>query len=343
MENKAREVFESIVYIFLVILVIFASVYGSINIRLIPLLFILGIVGNSLFKRQIMTTVLGFIVALCINYIKTPTDIVYVCFTSSTMCLNIIMGEVFGKYILKIIKLIKEKEENKNKRIVPVCVLALTFIFSILIHNFTNGSIVTYQECKNSLNEYLKENYSNSEKFREINANYYLYKNPRYVFYLANTDINEVYKFTVYVNEKNMIIDGYKDFVQSNKVREINTVLTNCILKLEDNSKYDDLTIKAKFANDDKVCVEISKIVDNIDDKSLEDFSKKIASYLEDINKCSVYDKIEQIDLSLKCSNEENVGVASIIYLDDYNLAIEEKSNIPYKYILKALSMEYDY
>lgn len=342
MESKKREVFESIVYIFLIILVIFASVYGSINIRLIPLLFILGIVGNALFKRQIMTTVLGFIVALCINYLKTPTDIAYVFFTSSLMCLNIIMGEVFGKYILKILELIKQKEE-KNKKIVPICILTLTFVLSILIHNFTNGSIVTYQECKKSLNEYLKENYSNSEKFKEINANYYLYKNPRYVFYLANTDIGEVYKFTVYVNEENMIIDGYKEAVQSNKTREINTALTNCILKLEDSSKYDDLSIKAKFANDDKVCVEISKVVNDIDEKSLEKFAKEIVSYLDDIKDSSAYEKIEQIDLSLKCSDKEKTGVASIIYLDEYNLAIEEKSNIPYKYILKALSMEYDY
>lgn len=342
MESKKREVFESFVYIFLIILVIFASVYGSINIRLIPLLFILGIVGNALFKRQIMTTVLGFIVALCINYLKTPTDIAYVFFTSSLMCLNIIMGEVFGKYILKILELIKQKEE-KNKKIVPICILTFTFVLSILIHNFTNGSIITYQECKKSLNEYLKENYSNFEKFKEINANYYLYKNPRYVFYLANTDIGEVYKFTVYVNEENMIIDGYKEAVQSNKTREINTALTNCILKLEDSSKYDDLSIKAKFANDDKVCVEISKVVNDIDEKSLEKFAKEIVSYLDDIKDSSVYEKIEQIDLSLKCSDKEKTGVASIIYLDEYNLAIEEKSNIPYKYILKALSMEYDY
>lgn len=343
MENKTREFFESIVYIFLIILVIFASSYGSISIRLIPLLFILGIVGNAIFKRHIMTTILGFIVALCVNYIKTPTDIAYVFFTSASMSLNIIMGEIFGKYILKIVDIAKEKSDNKKEKTISICILVLTLLLSMLIHNFTNGSVVTYQDCKKSLNEYLRKNYTNPEKFKEINANYYLSKNPRYVFYLANTDINEVYKFTVYLNEKDMIIDGYKEYVQSSKIKEIDSAITNCIVKLEDNSKYDDLNIKAKFANDDKVCIEISKDVEKINDKSLDSFSKEVVSFLEDIKECSAYDKIEQIDLSLKCKNQEEVGVASIIYLKEYNLVIEEKSDIPYKYILRALNMEYDY
>lgn len=343
MENKIKDVFESIIYVFLVILVIFASVYGSIYVRLIPLLFILGIIGNAVFKRQIITTVFGFCVALCINYLKTPSDMAYVLFVSATMCLNIIIGEAFGKYITKLIDGIKEKERFTDKKILkPTFVLIVTLIIALLIHNFTNGSIITYQECRKDLKKYLKENYTNAEKFKEVNVNYYLYKNPRYIFYLSNTEINEVYKFTVYVDEDNMIIDGYKEATQNNKLSEINTALTKCIINLDDSSKYDDINIKPRMVEDDRVSLEISKNVNKINEETTESFAKEIVSYLDDIKKSGVYDKIEQVDLYLKCIEDPNMSLASIIYLDDYNLSVEEKSDISYKYILKALKMEYE-
>lgn len=344
MENKIKDVFESIIYVFLVILVIFASIYGSIYIRLIPLLFILGIIGNAVFKRQIITTVFGFCVALCINYLKTPSDIIYVLFVSATMCLNIIIGEVFGKYVVKLVDGIKEKEKFKDKKILkPTFVLIVTLVIALLIHNFTNGSIITYQECKKDLKKYLKENYTNAEKFKEVNVNYYLYKNPRYIFYLSNVDINEVYKFTVYIDEDNMIIDGYKESTQNNKINEINNALTKCVIKLDDSSKYDNISIKPRIVEDDRVSLEISKNVKEINEETTEEFAKEIVSYLDDIKNSGVYDQIEQVDLYLRCLEDINESLASIIYIEDYNLAVKEKSDISYKYILKALKMEYDH
>lgn len=344
MKNKINEMLESIVYVFLIILVIFASVYGSIYIRLIPLLFILGIVGNAIFKRQIITTALGFVISLCINYLKTPTDLMYVLFVSATMSLNVIVGEAFGKYLLKLLSGIKDKERCKDKKILkPTFVLIVTLVIALLIHNITNGSIITYQECKKELNQYLKKNYGSTDTFKEINVNYYMYKNPRYIFYLSNANQNDVYKFTVYVNENDMIIDEYKDSVTSSKVNEINKVLTDCIINLDDSSKYDKLFIKPKIVEDDKISLEISKSVSCIDKITTETFAKEVVSYLEDIKKSSVYEEIEQVELSLKCTGNLSDSLISIIFIDDYDLAIEEKSDISYKYILKSFNMEYDY
>ena len=342
MENKFKEILESIVYIILLIIVIFASVYGSIYIRFIPLLFLLGIVGNLVFKRKIITTILGFLISLCINYLKTPLDIFYVIFVSATMSLNIVIGEALGKCIYEIVTKIKNKEKNNKKIAIYGFLSIITLVLALLIHLFTNGSVVSYNESKEKLNDYLEENYSNISKFKELNANYYLYKNPRYIFYLLNTEINEIYKFTVYVNEDNLIIDEYKEVTQKNKIDEIDLKITQAILSLDDKSKYDDLGTKVKFSKEDKITIEISKNVEKIDDTSKEEFSKEIVSYLDDIKNSGVYEKIEQLDLSLKCTSKVE-SIVSIVYLDDYNLVINEKTDLPYKYILKSLNMEYDY
>lgn len=344
MENKLREIMESIVYIFLIVLVIFASVYGSIYIRLIPLLFILGIVGNLVFKRQVLTTILGLVVALCINYLKTPSDIFYVLFISASMCLNIILGEAFGKIILKLISSIKEKKNYFDKKNILFSFAgALLVILELTLHNYANGSIVSYQECRKNLKEYLKENYSNYDRFKEINVSYYAYKNPRYIFYLSNMDVREISKFTVYVNEDNMIIDEYKDLIQNNNISKINDAINSCVVNLEDSSKYDDLNIKVKYSFDDKVCLEISKKVENVDEISTNDFSREVAEFLEDISLIDVYKNIYEIDLSIKSKTNLNEGLASIVYLQEYNAAIEDKSDIAYKYVLKSLNMEYEY
>lgn len=344
MESKGKDILESIVYIIFVILVIFASVYGSIYIRLIPLLFVLGIVGNAVFKRQMLTTILGFVVSLSINYLKTPTDIMYVLFISSIMCFNIVMGEAFGKCLQDFITRIKEGESIKDKKgLRTICLLLLTIGTTLLLHSITTGSIGSYQECRKNLSSYLEENYINADKFKEINVNYYAYKKPRYVFYLSNTDIKEIYKFTVYVNEEDMIIDGYKEAVQNNKITQVSNALANSIINSEDSSKYDDFDIKVKTASDDKLCVEICKNVKLIENNTVDEFAKKVALYLDDIKNSGVYDKIEQVNLLLKSKDKPDTSIVSIIYMKEYNLAVEEKSDISYKYILKALKMEYDY
>jgi hypothetical protein len=64
---KSNLVFiEGIVYSLLIIVTIIAITIGPIYIKFIPILYILGILGNMLFKRPIITSIFACIVSICI-------------------------------------------------------------------------------------------------------------------------------------------------------------------------------------------------------------------------------------------------------------------------------------
>lgn len=56
---------EGFVYSLLIIVTIIAITIGPIYIKFLPILYILGILGNMLFKRPIITSIFASIVSIC--------------------------------------------------------------------------------------------------------------------------------------------------------------------------------------------------------------------------------------------------------------------------------------
>lgn len=334
-EISLKESIGKIIYIVFILLVVFSSIYGNIYIRMVPLLFILGLVGRIGFKKQVMTTFLGFIVSLCINYLKTPSDIAYIFLMSGIMAFHIALGEVFSEFLLKCLK--KEENAKKSKKIISGILLVCVFILELGVHQVTNGNPLSYQEAKKKLLDYMNTKYENGNQFQELNVNYYVYPSPRYVFFMVNA--GNVSKFSIYLTD-NVIIDEYEEENKSNQLERIESTLTDCIVRLEDNSKYDNINIKAKFVEDNKICLNIEKNVSTINQEELENFAKEIVSYLEDIKKSTVYQEIDQLLISLKNPTNIQENLVSTIYIEAYEKNLEERSILSYKYILKAFHTE---
>ena len=337
MEKKIdlKESIGKVVYIFFILLVVFSSIYGNIYIRMIPLLFILGIVGRIGFKKQVMTTFLGFIVSLCINYLKTPSDIAYIFLMSGMMAFHIAIGEIFAECLLKILK--KEENSKKSKKVIGSVLLFCILIIELGVQQVTNGNPFSYQEAKKKLFEYMNTKYEDVSQFQELNANYYVHPSPRYVFFMVNA--GTVSKFSVYLTD-NVIIDEYEEENKINQLERVESILTDCIVKLEDNSKYDDINIRAKFVEDNKICLNIEKNISTINQEELEKLAKEIVSYLEDIKESTAYQEIDQLLISLKNPTNMQENLVSTIYIEAYEKNLEERSILPYKYILKAFHTE---
>lgn len=334
-EINLKESIGKVIYIFLILLVVFSSIYGNIYIRMIPLLFMLGLVGRIGFKKQVMTTFLGFIVSLCINYLKTPSDIAYIFLMSGIMAFHIALGEVFAEFLLKCLK--KEENGKKAKKIASGILFVCVCILELGVHQVTNGNPFSYQEAKKKLFNYINTKYQEGNQFYELNANYYVYPSPRYVFFMVNA--GNVSKFSIYLTD-NVIIDEYEEENKTNQLERVEEILTDCIVKLEDNTKYDNINIKAKFVEDNKICLTIEKNVATINQEELEKLAKEIVSYLEDIKGSSVYHEIDQLLISLKNSTNMQENLVSTIYIEAYEKNLEERSILPYKYILKAFHTE---
>ena len=307
--KKQLEYIEAIVYIFAVIIVIFCKIYGPIYFNFIPLLIILGIVGNIVFKRGVVTTVFGSVVSICIVYTKGNMywleNIVY----SGIIALDIAMGELLGEYIFKSYKKMKENRKRKNKFSKKTVRLYFTtlliIIFSILINNYTNGNIIEYNICKNTLDSYLEKNYLNINISDLISSSYSVGINNHFKFKVLDKDDGSIRSFKVYLKDKNNVVDEYKQLnIEENNNDEKRKIIE--FLKSKGcYSKYQNLLIDIEYEKKEQFIIKVSNEVDELSSEQKENFAKQLVEFLNDIKKYEKYDSIDQIEMSIVNKNNK--------------------------------------
>ena len=101
------------------------------------------------------------------------------------------------------------------------------------------------------------------------------------------------------------------------------------------------MKLKLKLNETDNLEFEITKEVEKVDEDSVLEFSKRVASVISDVKKFEYFRKLEQIRISLKNVKNVNETLTSYLYIDRYlnndNLSIEKD----YSYIQKSLNEEY--
>lgn len=342
--KKQIEYIESVVYILAIILVIFCKVYGNIYFSLIPLLVILGIVGKIFFNRSIVTTVFGILVSLCMVYTKGNMSILENILYSFFVGLDIAMGELLGEYLKKSIKIFKKsKEKGKRSYKKDLKIYAISFVIfivTVLVNSYTNGNVISYEKCKNSLNNYLKDNY-NEKNFEVISVSYAVGINPNYVFHVFNEDENYISKFTVYIENTDIVKDEYKEtlFTKNNTIKNVEL---KKYLELNNYlQKYNDIEITLNYIDIENIEIALTKKVNILDEEQKEIFAKQVVEFLEDIKGYKDYEKIEDLLICIASKNNEKDVALSNIFLEGYNKNIVKSDEEPYRYILKSLSIEY--
>ena len=345
LSKKQIQYIEAIVYIIAIIIVIFCKVYGTIYFSFIPLLVILGIVGKCLFKREIITTVFGIIVSICMVYTKGQMDILENVLYSFLIGLDIALGELLGTYLIKTHKkLIKEKTKKSKFGKEAIKIYVITFVILIVtlsISIYTNGNVFDYIKCKKSVENYINESYDNQDGFKIVDTIYTIGINRSYTFKVLNVKDDSISNFTVYLKNKNIVKDEYKEKVLANNINKAKNTLITYLQSNNYTEKYKDLAINIEYLEKENIKIIIDKKVENVDKNEQEIFAKQIVSFLEDIKLCELYDKVDELQISISNINQTNDILISNIYIDGYEKNILTKNEEPYIYILKALSIEY--
>lgn len=334
-KTKPREyvkLIETIVYCLLIVAFIFANSYCNIYIKMLPMLFVLGVVGNLFFGRPIITTVFGIITSICVVYMKERYGFFENIFISFNFGLNIALGEIAGLLIKKAYSYIKNHDKSFDKDEVAIYIITIIFmfIFCPLFHGLSNGNIVKYNKAKSKLEKYLKTEYNEDyNKFQIVDASYKLQKDTNYIFKIKYE--NKIYIFKVYTNDKLDVVDGYKQYILEKNNTKIKNEFDNFIktyakdFLVSYDEKNNNIYLSAKFDVGDEVKKDtyINPIIDFLD-------NLKTFKYIESIN---------IVNVNLKDTNDvKNTINSSILLKSFYNL---NSNNEKIDYVKNSFDIEY--
>ena len=322
---------EAIVYILAIIVGVIACNLGPIYIKMLPILFVLGFIGRIIFDRPVVTTVFGFITALCITKLTNNLNFIDNLFVSLCNGINIALGELFGEFFLKSKKLYDKKKKLTNKNVLLTYIItAIILIVSLAVHIYTSGNYISYFKAKNSLDNYLNENYKEQE-FKIVECKYNFYKTNSYTFEMRNSTKGINSNFIVLSKNDYAVYDEYKFLSGSKNNTKIN----------EDFNKYiknikTDLDFKIGYLNSGDIKLIISKNVEIVDDSRVKEFVSEVNEFVLKLLEVNNYLKIKKIELNLVDNfNNEN----SII--SDFDVEEIKRSNNKYEYILNSLTVEF--
>ncbi|MDD2376461.1 MAG: hypothetical protein PHD15_03490 [Clostridia bacterium] len=323
-KNKYFGYIEGVIYIILIIVIIFASITGPILIKLLPLVFVLGLVGRIVFNRPVITSIFGFLVSICTIYIIGTYSFEYNLMYSLFCFICILMGEVEGMYLIRLLNKKRNNIEKSNfKNITAIIVLALAGIF---LNNYFNGNIYTYLKYKHKIENYISSNYPNSNNFKISEGKFVFTKYKYYSFNVKNIDDNDntTYKFAVYLDDN--IIDGYENSRLSLNSAQLKNEFSDEI----DLSKYTDFEFDIKY-NDLKnnITVYITKSVDKISSDQLNNFAEDVNNILENI---SIFNKFSNISKINICIEDAEIKLDAEIYSSNF---------YDKKYYINSLETEY--
>lgn len=339
--KRILEFTETTVYILCIIVVIFANLYGPIYIQMIPLLFLLGIVGKLIYNRPVTTTVFGMLVAICVVYTTGITNISQNLIISACMAVYIALGEVCGFAMKKSYKYIRKKTKRTSlKAFVSYLVLVITFIISLGIYNYTNSNYFELKKTKQRLNEYLDTNY-NEKNFEIVDIKYNFLGENGFSFDVRENNEDRIYEFIVSINEKFDIQDGYIKYENASKEKNANEKLINFIKDNNLTEKYNDVKISINLNEIDSFELEIIKEEESVTEENTLVFSKLVAIIINDIKDFEYFKDFEQIIISLRSKKDQTENLTSYLYIERYinNKSLDITND--YEYIKKALNVEY--
>ncbi|MDD3303614.1 MAG: hypothetical protein PHP54_01705 [Clostridia bacterium] len=336
--DKTRYFMEALVYILCIIVVVFANCFGPIYIKMIPLLFILGIVGKVVFNRPVITSVFGFAISLCMLRISGVNDLKYIILSSILMGLYIGLGELCGKFLKESFKYIKNKNKKNKKAVISYSLVIATLSLSLLFHNFINSNFITYGLSKDKLINYITKEYGEG-KFDNVSASYHIARNNNFVFIMKQKEDGNNYKFTVYLKDELNIQDGYSEYIQAKKEETLNEKFLNYLSK--ETPEIKDVNVTLKAISKEEFALEVTKQVETVDNTQIIEYCKQVVTYLNGIDKFEQQESITEVLLNLQSTKDNKQNLTSSVYLEGYrknkSLNVEED----FKYIQRALKIEY--
>lgn len=318
-KEKIKIIAEAVIYVVLVIGASYFTIFGDMFIRMVPLVYILGILGNVMFNKPIITIVLTGVSVCTFGYITENginTDVIlYVIYSISMLGLGIVTGYILNELYenFKLRKFIKY-----YTKIAYILSLVVVILIPLFMNNLVNSNMITYLVARNRVNKYVRENYAYSD------------------YYIVNVSFLPSYTAGVY--EFDTVIDGTKvklNYSLDNEIADVNmnerketldkmlNAEINIILK-QNNLQSLDVSGKYEYSK-------IATIPDSINISMTDITESKLDNVLEYITILKGWDKFEKISRI----TIEFAGSAMTINKSDLT-----KKDITKEYILNGTKYE---
>ena len=310
---------EAIVYVFLIILASYFTISGNIFIKMVPMLYFLGVLGIVMFKKPISTVMLGTISILVFGFVlenKINKDIILFAIYSGFM---IAIGEITG-YVLNVLyeNLKLRKFIKYYHKIWYILCLVISILLPLFLNNLVNSNFISYLIAKNSVNKYIRNNYAYS--FMYINGIKYIpsYEGGIYEFNVLMDDMEVKLNYSKSGEIADLNMDSRKDVLNTIANAEMSIMLRqNNLTKLNITCRYD----YSKIATNPDI-IKIS--IENVSNSEIGD----IVKYIKIIRNWDKFCAIDRID----------------VLVDNINVTIDKKDlnekDITESYILNGTKQE---
>lgn len=306
---------EAIGYVLLIILASYFTINGNIFIRMVPMIYLLGIFGITLFDKPIVTIILSCISTCIFSYFSeneiNGNVFIYTAYSGLMITLGTFTGHIlnilYENYKLR--KFIKYYH-----KIIYFVLLVLCVLIPIFLNNIVNSNMISYLIAKEEIGKYINDNYAYSEYYiKDIKYNKGMYA---FVASIDGIDVKLNYTFSEKVLDINM----------KNRIEKLNKALNaemNILLK---ENGLTELAVKCSYGYSKIATMpDIIKInVLNVKANKLDN----VLVFLETITEWNKYDIIDRIDIVVE---GKDVSIAK------KNL---EEKNITKEYILNGMKQE---
>lgn len=312
-------ILEAIVYILLIILASYFTICGNLFIRMVPMIYFVGIFGTIMFKKPIVTVILGTVSILTFGCLAESTIDLKVVLLAIYSAFMITFGECTGHILNVLYENFKLRKFIKYyHKIAYVIGLVLTILIPVFLNNLVNSNMISYAVAKKNIDEYINKNYAYSE---------YWYKDIKYIPNIKGAH----YEFVSMIDNKEVVFR----YMNNNQIADVNmekrkenlnkiaNAEINIMLK-ENNLTYLDITCVYDYSNIETNPDIITLNIDNVNNDKLSD----ITHFISVLKNWSKFAKIEKINILI---DDKNVSISK----GDLN-----SKNIDEEYLLNGTKQE---
>ncbi len=310
---------EAMIYVLLIIVASYFTICGNMFIRMVPMIYFLGIFGVIAFNKPIVTVVLSCISTIVFGILvehQINSSILLFAVYSTFM---IICGEITG-HILNIFyeNFRLRKFIKYYHKFIYAFILLLTILVPVILNNVVNSNFITYIIAKDNVERYINEHY--------VFTNYYI------------NDIKYCPSYKGGIYEFNTVVDGVDvqiNYTTDEKVSDVNMNKRKEMLNKIANAEINIMLKEKNLTSLDVNCIyDYSKIATIPDVIKMNIYNVELSQvndvvfFIDYLKNWSKYEMVERIDISI---DNKNVSITK------NNL---KKDDINAEYILNGMKQE---
>lgn len=306
---------EAISYVVLILLASYFTICGGLIIRMVPMIYFLGIFGVILFRKPVVTVILNFVSTIVFGVLVEQEFELSIFLFGLYSSFMLICGEITGHILNILYENYKLRKFIKHyTKISYMVVLVVCISIPLFLNNVVNSNFVTYLNAKKKINNYINEHYAYSHYYIDN----VIYKYGAYEFTVTVDTVDVQIEYTLDGNIADISLEKRKEALNKVANAEINMMLKdNNLTNLNIECRYD----YSKLATIPDV---IKLTIDDINKDKVQD----VVSFVNIIKKWNKYSLIDRIYISIE-------GISVSITKKDLN-----EKNITEEYLLNGMNIE---